>query len=211
MRGLVSLVFVIGLVATTAGQACGDHATPPPVTPDCSPSEVSGTPLPDKVSGMNKASAQVVVDKGEVYLIVLDNRPMETVYVVREPSAELRDDGQGEKTEAKRFTPEVRIRTCVSLEPALPRRYRVSGNKALAVMDGTGKTLTDKEVIKALEKPAVVYEVNDKPDPELLATPLHPPMILQPDAVLLVWENDAARSASELPAIAEQRNAADSR
>jgi hypothetical protein len=143
-----------------------------------------------------KVTAQAVVDKGETCLIVLDSRPKEAVYVVQVPYIEVREDGQGGEIKVRRLRPEQRLRTCNVLEKALPRRYRVSGNKNLLVMDETGRTLSDKEVIEALAEPAVVFEVNENPDPELLG--------LAGSTLVLVWKDDAARAASELPDIAEQ-------
>jgi hypothetical protein len=156
-----------------------------------------------------KVSAQVFEDdSGKIFVEAQlpgpENVEKTVADVVQVPFIELIDDGKGGKRQVTNFRAEVRTRTYTVLEQPVPKRYWVSGNKSLSVRNAAGKMLSDDELKTALENRADVYEFTARPNPRFLES-------LRPETVLLVWQDDDAKAASELPAIAEQRNAADSR
>jgi hypothetical protein len=158
---------------------------------------------------MQVGFAHAVVDKGHVFLVMRKTVSViakeEQAYVVQVPVSEEVTDGQGGVILVQRFQFEPRTRIVdVIKEVSVTVRYPVSANEGLAVTDATGKPLREDKVMESLAEPALVCEFVEKPDPVLLRT-------LRPDAVVLIWKDDAARAASESPEIAEQSDAADSR
>ena len=204
MRAIGSLIVAIGLVASASGRGLVVE----PVPADRPQQAVPGQPLSGKESGT--CVAQAAADKGNIILDVCRSKPVKVVKkgrsdVVWGPFEELRDDGEGGKRLVKYNRPFVRADTYTVVEQvSVKKRYLVSGNKSLAVRDATGKTLSDEEVMTTLKEPANVYEFVEPPDPAFLKT-------LRPGAVVLVWQDDDAKAASELPGIAERSDAADSR
>lgn len=196
MRAIGSLVIVIGLGASALGQG----VVVEPVPLDRPQQPVPGQPpLANKIA---TCVAQAVADKGNLILDVCRSEPVRVVKKGRSivywgPFEELRDDGEGGKRLVKYQRPKISAHTYTVVEQvSVKRRYLVSGNKSLAVRDATGKTLSDEEVMTVLKEPVNVYEFAEKPDPAFLKT-------LRPEAVVLVWEDDDARAASELPGNAE--------
>ena len=204
MRAIGSLVIVIGLGASALGQ--GVVVEPAPV--DRPQQQVPGQP--PLVNQSAKCVAQAVADEGNIILQVSRVEPKEVekkyvAYFVKEPVEELRDDGEGGKRKVTYYRHKASTRTYTQkMLVRVSKRYSVIGNKSLVVRTAGGATLCAEEVKAALQEPVDVYEFTDKPDAAFLQT-------LAPETVVLVWADDAARAASELPDIAEQSNAADSR
>ncbi len=207
MRLIASVFIVVGIASNAAAQ----DSPQPPRAQEAAPQSASADrpPLPAKPSNMQVGFAHAVVDKGHVFLVMRKTVPViakeEQAYVVQVPVSEEVTDGQGGVILVQRlqFEPRTRIVDVIK-EVSVTVRYPVSANEGLAVTDATGKPLREDKVMESLAEPALVCEFVEKPDPALLRT-------LRPDAVVLIWKDDAARAASESPEIAEQADAADSR
>jgi len=205
---LIAIVFsVVGIASSAAAQ---DSPQPPRAQEAArQPSSANRPPLPTKPSNMQVGFAHAVVDKGHVFLVMRKTMPViakeEQAYVVQVPVSEMITDGQGGETLVQHVKLEPRTRIVdVIKEVSVTVRYPVSANEGLAVTDATGKPLSEDKVMESLAEPALVCEFVEKPDPALLRT-------LRPDAVVLVWKDDLARSSSVTPEIAEPSDAADSR
>lgn len=184
MRMSLSLMLAIGIVAGAWSQQ-----------PSGGPSQL---PLPPSPSTMNIQSAQAFVNQGKVFLYVTASEPVyeSVTFTYCEPVQVkvLTDDGQGGKIE-KNVTQTVTKQgtKTVSKYVFVTKQYTVTGNDTLLLSDATGRKLTDAEVLKALEKPAFIYEFKDQPHEAYLKS-------LKPETVVMRWKSQPVVPAVPQPA-----------
>ncbi len=184
MRTVLSLTVVFGIVAGSSAQEPPKPA--PPEQPAAPAYAVPKLPLPPNPGSMNVVSSQAVSDKGKVSLFVMKNEPVTTTeaftYIVQVPNTVVEDDGNGGKITKTVVKPETKTGTrAVTKYVSVMKQYPVTGNEKLTLTDAAGKKLSDDEVLKALEKPAFIFEFTDKPNADFLKT-------LQPETVVLAWK-----------------------
>lgn len=181
MRTILALAAVFGIVAPALAQ---EPPKPVPAQPNPATPKL---PLPPYPGSMSVVSAQAVADKGKLSLFVVKNEPAifteSFTFTEQVPVKVLKDDGKGGKVEKTVMESVTRqgARYITKYVPTM-KQYLVSGNEKLTVTDVTGKKLSDGEVLKALEKPAFVFEFTDKPNADFLKT-------LKPHTVVLVWKS----------------------